>query len=114
MRQCLSSVSWAEVMRNTYLSEAVHSMLHTFLGWMITVLLTTFVGLWLGRCISARGWVSPHYGPALIVYSPVACLFFPQIFLDRLTLILTWHLPLRFESGRLKIIMAALNFIAWM
>ena len=101
-----------------------HDPLSTFwdaaksaVGWLLVMLATSLLGLWLGLWVGFGGLPSIDWitcGAIILVFAPFLC---PHLLILYGVTLLLWYLPHRFESFEstgLQLGAAVVNLLAWL
>jgi hypothetical protein len=91
----------------------IRSAMHSVAGWAMVIGVSLVLGIWLGLMIDAADFVPPRDVLLTIFLLPYAWIFCVPVFVGYGVTAIAWYLPLRYESGRLKLAMALVHLIAW-
>lgn len=88
--------------------------LRSVVGWAVVIFTTFLAGFWIGMSIGTGKLATPDDVFAAVLLTTFGWLVFPQLALAFLVSLLVWALPLKIDSGRLRLVAACANLVAWL
>ena len=100
-----------------YTVAAIRDAIRTVVGWAAALLLTCVAGLWAGMSLGLGEPVSSNGLLIALMVLPVSWLVVPEhataIVVTFAVTAAAWYVPLKFDSPRLMIAAACVNFATW-
>ncbi len=94
--------------------RGIEQAVSSTLGWAAVIVGTLALGFCAGYWIGHREIMAPGRTLTAFLWLPFLWLLFPQVFLGYGVTVVAWYLPMRYESGRLRIVAASANLLVWL
>jgi hypothetical protein len=91
----------------------IYDAISTVLGWMFIVVVTIYIGVYLGCNIFHGELFGLSSATGFLVLTPLMWLVYPQVLLGFAITVMSIYMPLIYETGWSKINAAASNVAAW-